>query len=198
MLERIASTEKPPMDLETIKAMRSEFERLHPYDDDDKDDEFRNLTRQIMPMNSTFREGRGDLEAWTPEVLEDIDKCFVATFMENEEPLPCLFSKLYSMGEDNAQMIHDKHQEYYRAVDSVLVRHKDTVPRYAREYFAFYSIWEIQTFEFPVPLVTASVVECLDKIASKVRNGMTEVSISDSRGPRCPRIEPVLCAACIV
>ena len=53
------------------------------------------------------------------------------------------------------------------------------MPPYAREYFAIYTMWALQGFGFPVLLVTASVVECLNKILNGSSKGMIEVSSFD-------------------
>ena len=173
MLERIASAEKPSMDLKAIKAMREDLERE---DDAGVDD----LVKTMEPVLSRFRRGKGDLQLWTPKVLAAIDKCFVDIYMVDDEPSPNLFSVRGST-ENNIEAL-DAFREYYDTVDDILVKHKSTVPPYAREYFALYSMSAMHNFSFPVPLVTASVVECLNKILSGSRKGLIEVSTSNLNG----------------
>lgn len=136
----------------------------------------------LLDMKNNFRSGHGDLETWKPEVLAAIDQCFVDNFMENDEPVPCLFSALPASADDN----YARFKSYCDAVDKVLVDNPKKAPKYAREYFAMYSIWNMHGWRFPVPIVTASVVECLHKIASKVRVGMIEVSVARVSGSQYP------------
>ena len=158
------------MDLKAIKAMREDLEH--------EDDAIVNdLIEKMVPVRTKFRRGRGNLQAWTPEVLAAIDKCFVDIYVSDDEPIPILFC--FRGSREGAIEALDTFRSYYDAVDDILVKHKSTVPPYAREYFAIYTMWALQGFGFPVPLVTASVVECLNKILNGSRKGMIEVSSFD-------------------
>lgn len=161
MLERIANPVEPPeTDLDTIFAWRNGFKLLN-----------KEFSDMILPMHRAFVSGQGDLNAWKPEVLAAIDKCFVANFMEDGKPVPCLFSAQID------ESMPGRFLAYWNAVDDILVKYSNKAPRYARHYFAYYSICYAQRWIFPMPLVTASVVECLHLITSNVRAGMVEVRL---------------------
>jgi hypothetical protein len=159
MLERISNETAPPMNLKAIKDKQPEFY-------DVKDDTA--LRAEMKGMEAAF-EGRGNLENWSADVLEMIDDCFKKHYMVGENPSPSLF---FPKSDENV----DKFQEYCDDVDQVLRMNPKDAPRYAREYFAYYSIWQMRDFRFPVPLGTATAVEVLHNMVSRVRTGFTEVS----------------------
>ena len=166
MLERIANPVEPPEpDLNKIIAWRSAFK---PIDSEEYRDE-------LLPMHRAFISGKGDLNAWKPEVLAAIDEAFVVNFMEDKKPLPCLFSIKVDAE------VRTRFLAYWNAVDDILAINPNKAPKYARHYFAYYSVCYAQRWKFPMPLVTASVVECLHIITSNVRAGMVEVSLMRSR-----------------
>lgn len=128
----------------------------------------------LEEMQAAFQTGAGtaNLDSWKPDLLAAIDACFVDSFMTDGEPATCLFSVLPACAQENEV----RFRGYYDAVDYILARSPNMAPPYAREYFAMFTVWYRQGWYFPIPLVTASVVECLHKIASRVRVGMVEVS----------------------
>ena|ERR1700761_889009 len=161
-LERIANLNEPPMNLEAIHTIRMEFGK--PGSDKTT------LQNQLRGMERIFIEERGNLALWKPEVLSAIDECFVRHYMLEGDPHASLFAP------DNADNLN-LFRLYVNDVDKVLRVHSSAAPRYARSYFAFYSIWQMQGFRFPMPLGTASVIEALNKILLKVKQGFSEVSI---------------------
>lgn len=165
MLERIANPAEPPLGYQAIVKIRKSFDTNTANREVLKD--------ELKSMEKSFR-GRGDLKHWTPEILGEIDDCFVKAYMEDDEPVASLF---FPGCPDN----YNRFLEYCNGVDQVLRRHPNDGPKFGREYFAYYSIWQMQEYGFPVPLGTASVVEALNKITSNVRAGFTEVS-KRSRG----------------
>jgi hypothetical protein len=162
MLERIASPDAPPLDLSQIMTKRDEVEYAG-------SDEREGILSSLDKMERVFMRGRGNLEQWTPEVLDAIDKCFKTTFMSGDEPIAELFF-LY----DNKGIA--LFNEYCEAVDGVLQAHEGKIPPHAWAYFTYFTIWEKRDYTFPIPLGTASVIDCLHKMASRVRKGMIEVS----------------------
>jgi hypothetical protein len=167
MLERIASPDEPPLDLGQLTSKRDEVEYTQP-------DEREEVLASLNDMEKVFMRGRGNLEQWTPEVLDAIDKCFRTLFMSGGEPIAQLF---FPYDDQGIALFN----EYCEAVDAVLLANADRIPPYAREYFTYFTIWEKRDYAFPVPLGTASVIECLHKMACRVRKGMIEVSISVCR-----------------
>jgi hypothetical protein len=167
MLERMANPVPPTMPVDQTIQLRNDL-GCGPFPGLSGD------AQPMLDMKNDFGSGHGDLETWKPEVLAAIDKCFVDNFMEDDQPVPCLFSPLPASAEDN----YARFKTYCDAVDKVLIDNPKKAPKYAREYFAIYTIWHIHGWRFPVPIITASVVECLHKIASKVRVGMIEVSLA--------------------
>lgn len=162
MLERIANPDAPPLDLTQITNKREEVEYSEP-------DERLEVLASLDDMEKAFMRGRGNLERWTLEVLEAIDKCFRTYFMSGDEPIPQLF---FPYDDQGIALFN----EYSDAVDAVLQEHAGKIPTYAREYFTYFTIWEKRDYAFPVPLATSSVIECLHKMACRVRKGMIEVS----------------------
>ena len=163
MLERMASPEAPPLDLGAIVSLHDEVEYAG------SEEEKADALSKLDAMEKVFMRGRGSLSQWNPDVLDAIDKCFKTHFMTGDEPVPQLF---FPYDETGIRLFG----EYCDAVDEVLQQNSGKIPRYAREYFTYFTIWEKRDYAFPVPLATASVIECLHKIASRVRKGMIEVS----------------------
>jgi hypothetical protein len=161
-LERIANPEEPPLNFGAIRRKRDEFAVAQ---DGEKDA----LRTSLEGMKEAFRKP-GDLSSWTPDVLQKIDQCFVKNYLgANEEPIPCLF---FPDSPDNLKIFIT----YCHEVDDVLRRHTASAPKHARVYFAYYSIWQMQGWQFPVPLGTASVVGILNKMAKDMKRGFSEVS----------------------
>jgi hypothetical protein len=137
------------------------------------------LKTDMREMEVAFR-GRGDLSEWSPEVLDEIDRCFVRNYMPDDDPVPCLFV------ENNADNLN-RFTQYFHEVDRVLDIFKKQAPKYAREYFTYYSIWQIGEYKFPVPLGTASVVTAINKILQKVSRAFSEVRAPHPSVTRSPR-----------
>ena len=160
ILERIANPQEPPLQMEDIEKKRDEVLQAG--------DNLAPLKNGLDGMEKAFK-GRGDLTDWSYELLGLIDDCFVKHYMDDGEPVNSLFTPDCP---DN----FNRFAKYCCDVDEVLRTSADA-PTYCREYFTFYSIWQLRGYGFPVPLGTASVVDCLHKICSKLRNGFVEVSI---------------------
>jgi len=163
MLERVANPNKPPMTLDEIKSARTAFAEAGSDEEEDA------LKLSLTEMEAEFRRGRGSLaDDFSPEILAAIDKCFVDIFLVEEEPVKTLF---YPNSGDGLDLFI----KYFDEVD-LIFQSFEGVPMYAREYFAFFSIWQMQpNVYFPLPLGTASVVSTLHKMMGRVRRGMTEV-----------------------
>src|SRR5882762_5722028 len=125
------------MDVSELEAKRLEFMTAN-------EDEKVALRAELAEMEKAFQ-GRGDLGKWTPEVLKKIDEIFVKHYKIGEEVSPMLFFP--DCGEN-----YNKFLEYCDEVDQVLRLNASGAPPYAREYFAYYSIWQMRGFRFPVPL----------------------------------------------
>lgn len=162
MLEHICNDSVPPMSYKALDKKRLEFNR--------EGADIKALGEQMTEMKTAF-EDRGDLEKWVPDLMEKIDDCFVKNYMVDGEPVPSLF---FPNSWDN----YNHFVTYCDDVDKVLRTHRGRGPKHGREYFAYYSIWQLHGYAFPVPLGTRSVVYALHQIASKIRKGMIEVSIS--------------------
>jgi len=159
MLERLANTEKPPLDIDELEAIRIEFM-------DPKSDKAA-LRGRLKGMADAFQE-RGELTSWHHEMLDAIDECFVEHFMTNGNVSTALFVP------DSATNANS-FSAYCDAVDEKLRGKLDQRPKYAREYFAYYSIWQMQGYSFPVPLGTKSVVQSLNMLAHEFNAGFVEV-----------------------
>lgn len=177
-LEQIANPTRPPFSLDKI--LRYQKSTLA---NNASIDHVREACDGLSEFREPFRTGRGDLQDWSPEVLSAIDGCFVEYFMQDGSPKSFLFSNLN--GAAHSDEVAAAYRSYVDAVDKILLDNADLVPKFAREYFAYDAIWQLQGYSFPVPLVTASVVDCLHKIASKVRMGFIEVSVPT--GPIRPK-----------
>jgi hypothetical protein len=151
------------MSLDAIKGKRDAF--LEANGDDAA------LRKEMAPMNKAFRKGRGDLKKWNPILLDMIDKCFWSCYTNGKSLTPYLFFR-------DSQANLDAFRKYCDEVDRILLDHGSGAPLHAREYFAFYSIWQMQEFQFPVPLGTKSVIHALDMILLYLGKGFVEVSYS--------------------
>lgn len=164
VLEKLANPNEPPLTLEEIKSARNEFRETQ------MDPSV--LRSSLAKMEEAF-DTFGDLKEWDYrdcEVLGKIDDCFVKHYMKKGEPATFLFSP-------NSAKNATAFAKYCDDVDLVLRQNSDKAPKYAREYFAYYSIWEMRGYGFPIPLGTRSVIECLDKILREAQKGFIEVSI---------------------
>jgi hypothetical protein len=166
-LERIANPSKPPLDFSAIEAKKNRFEAQS----GDMDE----LRKSLEGMEDAFRKP-GDLSSWTPQLLEAIDDCFVKNYMDDDgEAVPSLF---FPDSTDNM----NRFMTYRTDVDLAIRTHSETAPQFAREYFAYYCIWQMRGWPFPVPLGTASVVGALNKMTKTIKKGFSEVSPSMRRG----------------
>jgi hypothetical protein len=163
VLERLANEKNPPMKLAVIESKRSEFNMAN------EDDDTTDLGNSLAEMKAAFR-GQGDVSLWDPEVLTKIDRCFVKNYGDQGALANTLF---FPSNADN----ENRFQKYCSDVDLVLKEAGSKAPKYSREYFAFYSIWQFQGFRFPMPIGTASVLEALNTILTKYSEGLSEVSV---------------------
>ena len=160
-LEHIANPEAPPLALAAIERVKNEF------DAPDKDMDA--LRTRLQGMEDAFHK-QGNLSSWSPDLLDEINACFLKNYVEEDgRPVPCLF---FPDSPDNLNL----YASYCSGVDHALRKHSFSAPRYAREYFAYYSIWKMRGFPFPVPLRTKSVVGILNDMAKKLTKGFCEVS----------------------
>ena len=129
------------------------------------------LRIRMGEMESVFAV-RGDIQTWTPEILALIDEAFVKNFVQEDgEPVPSLFFP-------KSAATLNIFTTYCSDVDSVLKAHPSWAPPYAREYFSYYTVWQMRGWGFPMPLGTASVVGVLNQMCKKVKTGISEVSTS--------------------
>lgn len=160
-LERIANPTAPPLDLDAIDKKKTEFMM--------EEGDMKELRMSIKEMEDAFR-NPGHLSSWNPQLLGEIDRCFVNNYVGDDgEPVPSLF---FPDSPDNM----NRFMKYCSDVDLALRTSSETAPRYAREYFMFYSIWQNRPWGFPMPLGTASVVGILHKMTKAVESGFSEVS----------------------
>lgn len=159
MLERLANPEKPPLSIGELEKIREAF--MDPTSDK------KELRSKLEGMADAFR-GRGDLSEWHFEMLDAIDGCFIEHYMPNGEISTALF-----MPDSPANT--DAFGAYCEAVDQKLRGKVFQRPKYAREYFAYFSIWEMQGYSFPVPLGTKSVVQAVNMLSSEFNPGFVEV-----------------------
>lgn len=171
-LEQIASSKAPPFNMDEIEQMREELE--------DQIGDQAHLRKKLGAMEEPFKE-RGDLSSWSPEVLEKIDQCFIRCYTgEDKELVPSLFFP------DSPQNLNC-FRKYCGQVDNVLRECIESAPPYVREYFSYYSIWQIRDRRFPAPLGTRSVVAALRNILNGVENGFAEASLFHSPSLPFPR-----------
>jgi hypothetical protein len=170
MLGRIGNPKKPALSLDMLQDLREKILR----DGSDKD----KLHEKLQGMKEAFQD-RGDVKQWSNEVLDQIDKCFIEHFMDSEQLLPVAFTP------GNVEGIN-RFLKYYDQVDNILRVSRGKVPEYAREYFAYFSMWEVQGFAFPMPLGTRSVIHCVNMLLTDYERGFKEVSyyLISGNGPR--------------
>ena len=137
------------------------------------------LRKDMKEMDKLFRQGRGDLREWSPEVLDMIDKMFLKNYAHKDYGFQ--MELFFPDSQDN----YTRFRQYCDGVDQILRENASGAPPYAREYFAYYSIWEMRGYRFPVPLGTASVIAAVDAIAANVRKGLVEVSNITYRPTLC-------------
>jgi hypothetical protein len=160
ILEHLANPNKPPLSVGELEDIRIAF--LDP--DSDKDA----LRESLKGMTTAFQ-GRGDVSEWHYEMLDAIDECFVDQYMKTGEISTALFVP------NSAANLND-FSAYCEAVDQKIRSNGSQRPKYAREYFAYFSIWQMQGYSFPVPLGTKSVIRALDTLAEVFNPGFVEVS----------------------
>jgi hypothetical protein len=160
ILERLANCNKPPLDIDELEAIRLEF--MDPRSDTAA------LRSKLKGMADAFQD-RGELTLWHPEMLDAIDGCFVEHFMSDGDVSTSLFVPDSAANANNFSA-------YCDAVDEKLRGKLDQRPKYAREYFAYYSIWQMQGYAFPVPLGTKSVIHALEMLTQEFNGGFVEVS----------------------
>jgi hypothetical protein len=163
VLEHLANESKPPMKLEDIEYKRSQFVLA------DSEAVTSVLEQSLAPMKSVFQ-GRGDVTQWDCDVLAKVDECFTKHYHKAGVLAKTLF---FPNNADN----QNRFIGYCGDVDEVLRAAGSNAPKYAREYFAYYSIWQLQGLRFPMPLGTASVIGGLDSLLTKYRQGLSEVRI---------------------
>ena len=161
MLERLANPEEPPLSLGELERIRLAFMKPS----SDKGD----LREKLQGMAIAFQ-GRGDLSEWPFEILDAIDECFVNQYMKNGEISTSLFVVDSAANTNNFIA-------YCDAVDQRLRNSGFDRPRYACEYFAYFSIWQVHGYTFPVPLGTQSVMRSLEMVSNKFETGFIEVRI---------------------
>ena len=127
------------------------------------------LRNKLAEMEKVFHSGRGDLGQWDPSMLNEIDECFLKNYTKDNKLDTCLF-----FPESKGNLA--KFRSYCDGVDQILRTKEGGVPKYAREYFAYYTIWQMRGFKFPVPLGTATTIESLEMICTNVSLGLVEVS----------------------
>jgi len=138
-LERIANPQKPPLGFAEIERKKNDFDAPGAV--------LESVRASLKGMEVAFA-APGNLSSWTPELLDDIDTCFIRNYLGEEgEPVPSLF---FPNCPDNL----NRFMAYCSEVDQAIRTHYLTAPTYAREYFLYYSIWQMQDWPFPVPLGT--------------------------------------------
>jgi hypothetical protein len=162
ILELLANEKAPPIERQRLQKIRADFGK----DGVDKKKLRDELSRSGIAQ--AFR-GRGRLDKWPVNVLNSIDDCFEKHFMVQEGISGWAFVQ-------NSGKNLDAFTEYCTGVDRILATYSDTVPRYAREWFAYYSIWEVQGYAFPMPLGTSKVIRMVEGLLSVYRDGVNEVS----------------------
>ena len=161
ILGNLANEEPPPLRRPELEKIRHAFRNA----DDKKKAE---LTTQLGEMVTAFR-GRGDLKKWDVTALDAIDKCFEECFMTDGQAATWAFVP-------NSETNLNKYVEYCNKVDRVLAKFTGKVPLYARDWFAFYAIWEVQGYAFPMPLGTSKVISTVAGILQYMAEGVVEVS----------------------
>lgn len=163
IFEQLANTNEPPIRRAELEKMRNVFN--DPGSSAEKKEELR---VRLRGMEEAFRR-RGDLRLWRPGMLDKIDQCFEEHYMQNGEMVSFAFLP------DSADNQYE-YMKYCGGVDTILAAHSELVPVYARDWFAFWSMWEIQGYAFPVPLGTSKVVSGMEGMLRGYREGIIEVS----------------------
>jgi hypothetical protein len=161
MLERIANPIAPPLYPKVLDDMRNGLTNV-------EEEDMGRCMDELDGMEKAFQ-GRGDLQTWNPEVLNEIDDCFLRAYMVKDELSPFFFFL------DDTNNLN-KFQKYFYEVDNVLRKQVNKVPPCARAYFTYYCMWQMRGYAFPVPLRTRSVVFLLHKVVELVEPGFKEVS----------------------
>jgi hypothetical protein len=159
-MEKIANPSAPPLGKEDIERRGMQLM--------DGGTNSVEAMQALTGMEDAFRQ-RGDLNGWSDEIMSKIDKCFVKNYHSSEGICETLFFP------DNADN-QNRFTQYCSDVDQVLRTNIRLVPKYAREYFAYYTVWKHHGYAFPMPLGTASVIEALNTLMSRYQDGMREVS----------------------
>jgi hypothetical protein len=159
-LERLANPTKPPLSIVELEKLRLAF--MDPSSDKEE------LRHKLEGMAEAYQ-GRGDLSDWHFEMLNAIDECFVEHYMSSGEISTELFVP------DSPGNV-TQFLAYCNSVDEKLKRQASQRPTYAREYFAYFSIWQMHGYMFPVPLGTQSVIQSLNLITEEFNTGFVEVS----------------------
>ena len=71
---------------------------------------------------------------------------------------------------------HNKFTAYCNNVDHILNSERLKVLPYTRQDFAYFSIWLLHGYQFPIPLSTASVIISINKLLNKYIRGVIKVS----------------------
>ena len=162
VLERVANTERPPLNAKEIEEIGNKLGSRAQTQED----------IQGRPSNmATAFEGRADANTWSDELLGKIDDCFVEYFYEGGAPCSFLFFPA-------CPQYLNRFSGYRNDVDRILRENPDLAPPYAREYFAYAMIWQLHGYKFPMPLGTASVIEAVHVLATRFCRGVCEVSTS--------------------
>lgn len=161
VLAILANTTEPPMKSAELIAIRRELlsERL----------EVKDAQKRLAPMVSCYKQ-RGDISTWDESVLAEIDNVFCKHFMIGGRPAKHF---LFPGNDDNDNNFTD----YCDQVDQILIKNNSKVPPYARQYFAYFSMWRLHKHAFPIPLGTSTVVFAVNELLNKYTRGVTEVII---------------------
>jgi hypothetical protein len=160
VLERLVNPEKPPLKTEAIERLR---EKLLEEPSDAAE-----IEAELAEMGTAF-ERRGNASDWDENLLAKIDECFVKNYYESGVLNHSLFFP------DDPENLN-RFTRYCTDVDRVLLENTKIAPPYARPYFAYAMIWRKHGYKFPIPLGTASVIEAVNTLATKYKEGLYEVS----------------------
>lgn len=164
VLERLASCEVPPISLAELEKMRNVLSN-----GESSEATKGEILKQLKVMEAPFRK-RGNPKLWDSEVLDLIDGCFAEHFMFEGNIAEWLF--LPNSEENQAHFMH-----YCGGVDIILATYPDKVPPHSREWFAYYSLWQVHGYAFPMPLGTSQVIAALESILRGYKSGFVEVSL---------------------
>lgn len=160
VLERLANEEAPPLRRVELEEIREELGNP----DADKEE----LLKRLSVMKDPWQK-RGDIRLWQESALNKLDECFEENYMCGEAVSPWFYRP-------NSEANLEHSETYYAGVDRILTAHSDAVPPYARDWFVYYSIWEVHGYAFPMPLGTSKVIEAVEKLAVSYHAGIVEVS----------------------